>query len=198
MEEVVVVKSKKSGFSRKDEIILQATSMFKEKGYSGASVRDLAQQAGIEAPSIYSHFKSKEDILQRICAQMAELFMKGIAKAENNPTPNDQFLAAIRSHVKIIIKNQDASAVMWNEWKHLKGSALEEFKIKKKLYESRFQKIISQGIKDGQFKMVDSMLISNFVFSALNGVSFWYHGQVKPKVLISHFQELFIDGISKK
>ena len=52
-------KAKKKVFSRKDEIIRQATIMFKEKGYSGASVRDLAQLAGIRVETLNRIEKSR-------------------------------------------------------------------------------------------------------------------------------------------
>ncbi len=196
MVELDSIKLKKSGFSRKDEIKRQATIMFKNKGYSGASVRDLAQHSGIEAPSIYSHFKSKEDILKKICLEMAGKFMKGLSKAEHHNSNKQMLQAAIASHIKVISKNLDASAVMWNEWKHLKGSGMEEFKELKKSYESRFQDILRNGMKSGEFHEGDPTILSNFIFSALNGLSFWYHGGHRSKI-IDNINQLLFNGIIK-
>ncbi len=191
-------KAKKKGFSRKDEIIRQATIMFKEKGYSGASVRDLAQLAGIEAPSLYSHFKSKEDILQRICDDMAQKFMKGLAKSEKQETATEKLKTALKLHIRTITENTDASAVMWNEWKHLQGGGLLDFKIQIKNYEDRFQKILKEGMDNGEFVYYDPIILSKLIFSSLNGLSFWYHGNSNNEGIYKNLQKLLFHGIKNQ
>ena len=123
---IVVNETKK--INRKEEIVKQATILFRQRGYAATSVRDLAHESGIEAPSLYSHFKSKEDILQRICFHSANAFMNGLSKAEKKKKPEDKLRRAIREHVRVVTRNLDASAVMWNEWKHLTKPDLDDFK----------------------------------------------------------------------
>ena len=49
---------------RKREILALSQSVLKEKGYAATSVRDIAKSLDMEPASLYSHFKSKEDILK--------------------------------------------------------------------------------------------------------------------------------------
>lgn len=191
-------KRKKKRFSRKDEIIRQATIMFKDRGYSGASVRDLAQLSGIEAPSLYSHFKSKEDILQRICDEMAKKFMKGLAKSEKKESATEKLKTALKLHIRTITKNTDASAVMWNEWKHLKGQGMTEFKQKIRNYEKRFQYILQEGMDNGEFVYYDPVILSKLIFSSLNGLSFWYQGNKKNIGINKNLQKLLFQGIKNQ
>lgn len=173
--------------------------MFRVRGYAATSVRDLARESGIEAPSLYSHFKSKEEILMQICFKMANAFMMGLVIAEKADNPEERLNNAIHEHIKVIVKNTNASAVMWNEWKHLKSPYIENFTMMKRNYEQRFQSIVREGVNKGDFKEKNITIVSNLLFSSMNGLSFWYHPEkIKPKKLTSIIFKLLLNGIRNK
>lgn len=55
--------------STKDKIMEQALELFSTKGYDGVSVQEIAEAVGIKAPSLYKHFRSKQDIFDSILAK---------------------------------------------------------------------------------------------------------------------------------
>ena len=55
----------------RDRILNEALTLFAENGYDGTSVEEIAEKVGIKAPSLYNHFKGKEDILNALI-DMAE------------------------------------------------------------------------------------------------------------------------------
>ena len=52
--------------STKEKILETALTLFAQNGYDGTSVEQIAQDVGIKAPSLYKHFKGKEDILNSL------------------------------------------------------------------------------------------------------------------------------------
>ena len=50
----------------RDRILDETLTLFAEKGYDGTSVEQIARKVGIKAPSLYNHFKGKEDILNAL------------------------------------------------------------------------------------------------------------------------------------
>lgn len=50
----------------KERILEEALTLFSQNGYDGTSVEQIAEKVGIKAPSLYKHFKGKEDMLNAI------------------------------------------------------------------------------------------------------------------------------------
>lgn len=58
----------------KERILLAALDLFSERGYDDTSIDLIGSAAGIKGPSIYSHYKGKEDILDNIISMMEEKY----------------------------------------------------------------------------------------------------------------------------
>lgn len=54
----------------KQKILNEALTLFSEKGYHAVYVGDIAEAVGIKAPSLYKHYKSKQDIFNAILEEM--------------------------------------------------------------------------------------------------------------------------------
>lgn len=59
--------------ARRQEILRAAAELFAEKGYQRASVKEIAQRAGIAPGTIYLYFESKGDLLIGLMRRLAEL-----------------------------------------------------------------------------------------------------------------------------
>ena len=59
----------------KERILDEALTLFSEKGYANVFVGEIAERVGIKAPSLYKHFKSKQDIFDEIIATMQRRFL---------------------------------------------------------------------------------------------------------------------------
>jgi AcrR family transcriptional regulator len=76
--------------STKKRIILEALNLFAEKGFEAVSVAQIAAAVGIKAPSLYKHYKSKQDIFDAIIAEMSERYEKQVAAMQMNGTEPEQ------------------------------------------------------------------------------------------------------------
>lgn len=54
----------------KERILIEAMNLFSMRGYEGVTVQDIAQSVGIKAPSLYKHYKSKQEIFDAILERM--------------------------------------------------------------------------------------------------------------------------------
>lgn len=67
----------------KDRILESALTLFSEKGYDGVGVDLIAENAGIKGPSLYKHFKSKEDILDALIEKAESYYQQNFGTAQN-------------------------------------------------------------------------------------------------------------------
>src|SRR3982750_3806788 len=94
------IKRNRNG-TRKDVIIAKAAKLFREKGFSATSMRDLAEHVGVEAASLYNHISSKAEILQEVCFKVANKFMSHIDKVDASELPAIKKIEAVlRFHIQ--------------------------------------------------------------------------------------------------
>lgn len=187
--------------TRKAQITQVAQNMFSEKGYVGTSMRDLAKEIGIEPASLYSHIRSKEELLQGICDRIANEFFAEISPAlESSTDPVVLFREAIRAHIRVITANLDASAVFFNEWRHMTEPGLTEFKDQRHRYERHFKEIIHQGIRQEKFRRIDVNFTMKVIFSSLNGTHEWYrpNGPQTPEQVADNITDFLLEGLTLK
>jgi AcrR family transcriptional regulator len=61
--------------AKHDEILRAALQLFGERGYAGASLRELARRVGVQQPSLYHYFRSKEELVEQILDYAGDAFM---------------------------------------------------------------------------------------------------------------------------
>jgi len=187
--------------SRKEQVIRSAAELFREKGYAASSMRDLAQKLGIEAASLYSHIKSKEEILQHLCFDMAAEFRKSLAEVEKkNVSASEKLRLGIIGHIQVMAKDLTASAVFMNEHRHLSQPFLRDFLLLRINYINRFKAIIEEGARVGEFKdSIDKKLAVMTLFSSLNWMPMWYDpaSKIDPTELGQQLADMLVNGLKK-
>jgi AcrR family transcriptional regulator len=187
--------------SRKEQVIRSAAELFKEKGYAASSMRDLAQKLGIEAASLYSHIKSKEEILQTLCFDLAAEFRTSLNAVEKQDVPASKKLTlGIIGHVNVMAKDLTSAAVFMNEHRHLSQPFLRDFLLLRINYINRFKKIIEEGVQNSEFKKdIDTKLSVMTLFSSLNWMPTWYSpdGSIEPTQLGQQLADMLVNGLKQ-
>lgn len=191
-----------TNLTRKEQIFRTAAELFREKGYVASSMRDLAQKLGIEAASLYSHIRSKEEILHNICFDMAVEFRKSLEEVEKqkNLTASERLRRGIIGHVQVMARDLTASAVFMNEHRHLSQPYLRDFLLLRINYINRFKAIIEDGVKSGEFKSnIDVKLAVMTLFSSFNWMPQWYEpgGVIDSVQLGSQLNDMLVNGLKK-
>jgi len=187
--------------SKRENIKECAAKLFRKKGYKATSMRDIAQEVGVEAASLYNHIKSKQELFQELLLQMANLFTKGMDEInESSYTPLIKLEKLISMHVKFAVEYTDSISLITHEWVHLEGTPLDEFTALRDTYEKKFEDIIKDCITEGYFSPVNSEIALFSILSTLRWLYSWYTKQnnLNPVELEKEFIHCLLDGLKKK
>lgn len=129
----------------------------------------------MEAPSLYNHISSKQQILSELLMKVAHRFTKGMAEVKaSGSSPREALEALVKLHVDITIEHPDAIALLTAEFVHLEGQAALEFHDLKDAYEEDFRDWIKLAISEGQFPDLDVELSLFSILSTLRWFYSWY------------------------
>ena len=185
--------------SRKDVIIEKASALFRLKGFTAASMREIADAVGVEAPSLYNHIGSKSEILQAICIKIADEFTSHISIIEKTSGSKiDLIENIIRFHIRMMLDKYDEIYVANHEWKHLKEPFLGSFLNQRRGYEKKLVHLIEQGIKAKEIKKINPYVAVLNILSAVRGLEFWHRHKknVSPEVLENDMVNHLLKGIA--
>lgn len=185
----------------KEIIKEKAEELFRNNGYPATSMRELAKASGLEPASIYSHFRSKEEILKTICYEITGKFFKNaLPIAEQDHSATEKLRLLIKAHLEIIIDNIDAVAVFFHDWRHLSEENLANFRFQRSKYEQIFKNTIHQGIENGEFSYADEKFISLMLFSSMNWTYEWYkpNGKMRIDEIAENIFDIILQGIKNK
>ncbi len=161
---------------RRGRLIRESARLFRERGFEGTSVRDIAAATGLQSGSWVYHFKTKQDIL---AAVMEEGLRDSLERLEAIGgaalVPRDRFHALVRTHLETILSpGQDFIPVLLYDWRSLAPTARPRVVALQKRYEAVWDRVIAELHRSGDWAAptrVDRLLM----FGALNWIAHWYH-----------------------
>src|SRR6201993_5025285 len=79
---------------KRERILEEAVKLFYERGFSGTTLDDIAGKLGVTKPFIYTHFRSKVELLEAICRPTIEMSLAAIIQAAQQPgSPPERLFA---------------------------------------------------------------------------------------------------------
>ncbi len=155
------------------DILNTACSLFSERGYRGTTMRDIARALDLKEGSLYSHVKSKEEMLWDVVNRVANLFLAQASFVAQDLPYDEQLALLVRGHLDVIIHERHAATVFFREWQLLSSEFRERIQEKLSAYEAYFYHVLVAGRQQGLFQFSDASLALLFLLSSLNGTHQW-------------------------
>jgi AcrR family transcriptional regulator len=181
--------------NRREIIIKAAGQLFREKGYEGTTVRDLADSVGLQSGSLFFHFESKEEIL-------VSLLEGGLRRAvtildrhlEKASSPREKLSAILHGHLEAILQEErDAFYVVLRDWRTLSPPSRKKVIALRDEYESHIARVLDELSRTGLIP-TNTRLFRLFLLGALNWTVQWYRpdGDLSIEQLADGFLQLML------
>jgi len=196
-----MAKAQRKKASKKELILRKAAAMFREKGFAATSMRDLAETVGIEAASLYNHIRSKNEMLEAICFDVANRFNTNMDTIESSIEKSIKKVEILlRFHIREMVGNYEEVYVSDREWRHLDEPYLSNFQNQRRIYRKRFAAIIEDGIRKNEIRQIDAPTAVLIVLHAVSGIESWHRSKVRTtgEELENNMVTIMIDGLRKQ
>ncbi len=157
--------------ARREQIVEAATRVFAQKGFSRATTREVAREAGVSEGTIYNYFEDKDALLMAILERLNETERRAEDFEEGMATDFRGFLEEyLRRRMSLIWENREVFRVVLSEM--LVNAELREFYLRQvveptmRIAEEDFR----SRMKQGEVRQTDAPLAMRSVAGAVLGV----------------------------
>lgn len=159
-----------------DRLLLAAATEFRRHGVAGATVRGIAQSAGMLPGSLTYRFPTKESLVVALMEQaVASISVAVLEAIDGYADPLDRLRLAMRAHLRVLLEGSDAAYVLLFDWRRLSDDTRAALSRERHRYESIWDGLIYAAAASGQLAPgLDLALVRRFAFGAANSVAFWY------------------------
>jgi AcrR family transcriptional regulator len=184
----------------REDILEAAAQVFRQKGFHGASMQDIAEAVNLQKASLYHHVSSKQEILLAILNRALELLLEKISVISAQDIPADVKLQQmIRAYLQILAENTDLSAVLLFEHRSLERKQHARHVPNRDKFEALWRGVLEEGRAAKLFKCDDPALTARAILGIMNWTITWYRpsGPLGIDEIADHYSRLLLNGLLK-
>jgi AcrR family transcriptional regulator len=182
---------------RLSEILIHATNVFCEKGYEGASMRDLSRTSGMSLAGLYYYFESKERLLFLIQKHTFTTIVQRLkARLEGVNDPEQQIRIFILNHLDYFLTNQAAMKVLSHEAEALKNGFASEVAAIKREYYRICVGLLNELKRDRGWQFSTRIAVLS-LFGMMNWIYTWHNPRVDADAehMAREMGDIFLRGV---
>lgn len=185
---------------REEEILTAAARIFREKGYHGTSVRDIAESVGLLKGSLYHYIRSKEELLARLFEGALEETVRELEEiAARDASATERLGEMVRAYVRSVTANLDAVGLYLREWRSLPPPQLSRLRARRRAMRTLFETVLSEGQRRREFAAGDPKISALAILGMCNWLYEWYRprGRLRPEQLAEELAGRAIRSVAR-
>lgn len=185
----------------RERILDAAAAAFRERGFSATRLSDIADRAELQAPSIYYHFGSKEELIEVVLALGVERTYEHVKRRVAEVPKNDplgRLRAAIEGHVEMVLETGNYSAANLRLYGQMPDDIRDRLQQTQRQVGRYWNRLLLDARRAGAIRDdLDLSATRMLILGALNWTAEWYQpgGRLTPAQLAELAATIVLDGI---
>lgn len=178
-------------------IVSAALDRFAAEGYAATSIRDIAGDVGIQPASIYSHFRSKEEILWYAYGEAMSTLASMQASVlpqdrMDDPRPRADFRAFVRTHVRFHVRYSQIAKIVNSQMASLSAEHYKAASDWRHDYEQSLRRLMEASLAADHTTVPDVKIYAYAILQMGMSVAIWYDpgGEWSEDAIVDHYDEM--------
>ena len=188
----------------REQILAVAARLFSERGYAHTTLRQIAQQSGIQAGSIYYHFDGKDEIaacvLDEGIAAVTDAVHRRIDALPAEADMRARLGAAVEGHLWGMLHRGEFTAAHIRIYRYVSDAARSRHRSIRSAYTRLWDELLQEAADAGQLRNdIPVPMVRQFLVGALNWPVDWYDPQRGGfEQLAAQITALVLDGLTTR
>jgi AcrR family transcriptional regulator len=181
---------------RRHEIFHQVVNVFVKKGFHETPMHEIAQVAGLGKSTLYDYFKTKDEILIYFFEdQLNDLTNEAQKIALQNLSADKRLRQVMEKYLESLQANKNLFLKLMQEAQRLKPDGQKQVQEKRYAYQDLVRALIEEGIREGVFRKVNSLLAARLLISGISSVIFGSRATGTLEEMLKETLAIFFRGI---
>lgn len=171
---------------RRREIFNASVHLFLSKGFNETSMREIAEAAGVGKSTLYDYFPSKDHVLLSYVEEELQALTATLqAIASQEIGAEERLRRMVFTYMEYLAANEDFYTRLSSQVQRLALESLERIQRKRHALQDVMRQVVEDGIQEGCFRPVDSLLATRVILTALTPAVY----ATRPSGSRSHMME---------
>jgi AcrR family transcriptional regulator len=181
---------------RRHEIFGASVHLFLKKGFRETSMREIAEVASMGKSTLYDYFKTKDEILLwGVEDQILDLTTAAQEIADQPVSAMDRLRQIMKNHLEYLVDNKEFYLKLSFEVQRLALESQQRIQVKRHTYQDLVRRLIDDGIQEGIFRPVNSLLVSRTLITALTPAVYTSRPTGTPQEMLDEAFDIVMKGI---
>jgi len=179
-----------------------AAATLRAKGLAGAKLSEIAQIAGMLAPSLYHHFPSKDHLVEEVMLEgiyhNTRYIVARVEVLGPDAPPLVRLKAAIVAHIDFLLTGDDYSSAVSRVFKDLPDEMRRRVLAAYSAFDNYWRDLIVAAQQEGSANTaLDPTVVRKFLIAMLDSSSSWYRpGKLTPAQIADQAAAMVINGFA--